>query len=191
MEITLKYITANAEQLIAECAAICYDSDTSDEANSRRMRHLMKVNHLSTLRFAHAIFKISGISRACSHQLVRSKHLDYLQRSQRYNNESEADYVAPEMVKDAELIFHYAVEQCHKAYNLMIAEGAKKEDARFILPNATATELYVVGNLQAWKDFIALRNQPKAQWEIREVAQRVEQLLQQAAPNVFCIGEAA
>lgn len=185
MEVTLEDITPDAEQKIATYAAICYDSDTSPEANKRRIKHLMKVNHLSTLRFAHAVIKVSGISRACSHQLVRSKHLEYLQRSQRYVNEAGAEFVIPEMGIDEELIFRHEVERAYQTYDLLVKHGLKKEDARFILPNAATTALNVVGNLQAWKDFITLRNQPKAQWEIREVAQKIQHLLQQQCPNVF------
>ena len=61
----------------------------------------------------------------------------------------------------------------------------KKEDARMVLPNAATTELVATGNLQSWLDFIALRTDKAAQWEIRQVALEIERQLQIECPNVF------
>jgi len=184
--IELLDITPNAEQKIASYAAICYDSDTSEEANNRRIKHLMKVKHLATLRFAHATFKVSGISRACSHQFVRSKHLVFLQRSQRYCSEGGFEYVEPVFNNVDEMItFRTAMEDASIAYNRLIELGMKKEDSRAVLPNATTTELIVTGNLQAWKDFIKLRSTKAAQQEIREVALDIQEKLMVECPNVF------
>jgi thymidylate synthase (FAD) len=72
-----------------------------------------------------------------------------------------------------------------QVYKDLITEGVKKEDARFILPQGTTTELLVVGNFQAWYDFIKLRSGKEAQWEIREVAHEINRQLHGIAPNVF------
>ena len=76
-------------------------------------------------------------------------------------------------------------QHAHNAYKYLIAQGVKKEDARFVLPQATATELIVTGNLQAWLDFIQLRNIPAAQWEIREVAKTINNILAENVPEIF------
>jgi thymidylate synthase (FAD) len=70
-------------------------------------------------------------------------------------------------------------------YDKLIADGFKKEDARFILPQGTTTELLVVGNFQAWYDFIKLRSGKEVQWEIRAVAHEINRQLHSIAPNIF------
>lgn len=187
MQVTLEYITPDAEFKVAKYAAICYDSDTSLTACQRRMKHLMDVQHLATLRFAHAVFRVEGISRACANQFVRSKHLDFLQESQRYVNQADASFVwPPSLVEGIPEEIRQTQERIWKeTYSKLIEDGYKKEDARCILPASISTKLLVVGNLQAWKDFLKLRTAPKAQWEIREVANEIESILKQECPNVF------
>lgn len=183
MAVALKFITPNAEQQIGEYAAICYDSDVSADACVRRAKSCASKGHLATLRFAHAVFHITNISRACSHQLVRSKHLDFLQQSQRYVNQLDAPFVYPGSSRDDLISSVY--RNCMDVYDRLIASGVKKEDARMVLPAGIATELYVVGNLQAWQDFINLRSGKEAQKEIRNVAIAVNNILAEQCPNLF------
>jgi len=186
MEVTLEFITPDAEYQIGKYAAACYDAKTEREACVKRAKKVSEEGHLACLRFAHATFHISGISRVCSHQLVRSKHLDVLQQSQRYVNQLEAETVKPSNIsQDVEVIFESVYEHAKHAYQLLIDKGVKKEDARFVLPEATHTSLYVVGNLQAWKDFIKLRADKHAQWEIRQVAKEINNTLSAKCPNLF------
>ena len=70
-------------------------------------------------------------------------------------------------------------------YNKLIAAGVKKEDARFVLPNGGTTELVVTGNFQAWLDFIKLRADTHAQYEIRHVAKTINNILSEHAPGLF------
>lgn len=189
--IKLEFITPNAEEFIGRMAGICYNSSGITEACIKRAAKCAQDGHLATLRFAHATFHISGISRICSHQMVRSKHLDFLQRSQRYCKETEASFILPE-VKYTNYSSSYLQEhiqnQYKKAldlYNGLISMGVKKEDARFVLPEATCTELVVCGNLQAWMDFIKLRADKHAQWEIRDVATQINNILAKECPNIF------
>lgn len=186
MKVTLVDHTENPEEKIASFASICYDSSTTPEANAKRIKKLMDVKHLATLRFASATFLIQGISRACSHQLVRHPHLSYLQRSQRYCKDDQQEMVLPESVKgDALVEWINAREACEKAYKTALTVGVPKGDARFILPQAVTTEIYVTGNLQAWTDFLKNRLDKAAQWEIRAVAERIHEELVGIAPNVF------
>lgn len=186
MQVTLVDHTENPEEKIASFASICYDSSTTPEANAKRIKKLMDVRHLATLRFAYATFKIEGISRACSHQLVRHPHLSYLQRSQRYCKDDQQEMVLPDSIKgDALVDWINAREACEKAYKSALIAGAPKGDARFILPQAVTTEIYVTGNFQAFHDFLKNRLDKAAQWEIRAVAQRVHEELMKIAPNVF------
>lgn len=186
MIVELLNITPNAEEFIGKCAAICYDSDKDDiEKSIRRAKSCAEKGHLATLRFASAVFNISGISRVCSHQFVRSKHLDFLQRSQRYCKEHNTSFTVPKLNDAQHDAYYHAILSSQMAYDELIELGMKKEDARFVLPEATHTELNVVGNLQAWKDFIKLRADTHAQWEIREVAKQINNLLHKECPNLF------
>jgi thymidylate synthase (FAD) len=189
MKVTLVQSTPNPEEHIGLLAGICYGKtgEQSPEQCIKRAEHCVTKGHLSTLRFAHATFLVEDISRICSHQFVRSKHLDFLQRSQRYCNEGEVESVMPDSIMSS--IYHidaWEIQNHTKwLYDKLIADGFKKEDARFILPQGTTTELLVVGNFQAWYDFIKLRSGKEVQWEIRAVAHEINRQLHGIAPNIF------
>ena len=190
MKIELLQHTPAPESFIGKVAGICYGKleTSTEEQHVKRAAHCVEKGHLSTLRFAHATFHISGISRVCSHQLVRSKFLDFLQRSQRYCNEQDSNIAIPESIlNDAKKLkrFEDAVAYNYAVYANLVADGIKKEDARMILPQCTDTELIVTGNFQAWLDFIKLRDTKEAQWEIRVVAQEIKHQLAEIAPNIF------
>ena len=192
MKVDLLQHTPNPEVFIGQMAGICYGKSDSDDATCiKRAAHCVDSGHLSTLRFAHAVFRIEGISRVCSTQLLRSKHLDFLQRSQRYCNESQTQTVRPVMDAMQVTIFEQAEIVAFDAYDALIESGMKKEDARMILPIATETELIVVGNFQAWLDFLRLRATKEAQWEIRELAYEIQKQLHGIAPNVFKTSESS
>tara|TARA_R110000868_G_scaffold365481_1_gene628365 strand:- start:1833 stop:2162 length:330 start_codon:yes stop_codon:yes gene_type:complete len=107
-----------------------------------------------------------------------------LQRSQRYCNDSDAQFITPESLADNRE-YSNAIEYAVYTYNELVAAGIKKEDARMVLPASTTTELVVTGNFQAWLDFINLRNTKEAQWEIRALAQEIKSRLEEIAPNIF------
>lgn len=187
MQVKLEYITPDAENFIGRMAGICYDANTERERNIKRAAKCAGDGHLATLRFASAVFNVSGISRVCSHQFVRSKHLDFLQRSQRYCKELEAGFTFPKLTKDQELHYVRAISESQISYENLISLGVKKEDARFVLPEATHTELNVVGNLQSWLDFLKLRLNKHAQFEIRCVAAHIALILANECPNLFSV----
>lgn len=186
MLVKLLQITPDAVNFIGQCAGICYNSSTDYEANIRRAISCTDKGHLATLRFAHATFHVSGISRVCSHQFIRSKHLDFLQRSQRYCKEIEADFIIPpNLTEKQQTVYDSVYEYALDRYNYLLSLGVKKEDARFVLPEATTTELIVTGNFQAWLDFIKLRGDTHAQWEIRQVAKEINNLLAKETNNLI------
>lgn len=189
MNVELKFITPDAEAYIGEAASQCYDSSTEREACIRRAAHCMSVSHLATLRFAHADFEISGISRVASHQLVRVAHAGILQRSQRYVKETRVEYIDPPALADMPpYLQHFWKTTQHDAeaiYLRAIEHGMKKEDARYILPQGCTTSLRICGNFQMWHDLLANRTAKKAQWEVREVALEILRQLNQHAPHVF------
>lgn len=171
---------------LGKYAGICYGREGNDE---KRLAHIIGVGHLSVLRFGSAVFRIEGISRVCLAQLTRSKHLDYLVRSSRYCDESEAEVYFPvafETLDPENLnVIDKHVQDAFQIYKELREGGFTKQDARYILPQAQETELYVCGNYQAWVDFIKLRSSKSAQLEVREVALEIKQQLQTIAPIIF------
>ena len=171
--------------LIGKYAGVCYGREGQDE---KRLKHIIDVGHLSCLRFGMAVFKIEGISRVCLAQLTRSVHLSYLVRSSRYCDESDAMFLVPESYEQHDAELSEYLDRSKQLYKQLREGGMSKQDARYILPQAQETELYVSGNYQAWADFIKLRSSKSAQTEVREVALAIQKELQQVAPIIF--GEA-
>jgi thymidylate synthase (FAD) len=170
-------------------AAICYDSDTGREVSIRRAIACKDKGHLATMRFAYATFNVSGISRICSHQIVRMAHAGILQRSQRYVKESVVKFVRPPSL---EMMPTYVRQKwdtlealSRELYQNAIDEGMKKEDARYALLHSAETELNLCLNFQAWRDFLRNRLSKSAQWEVRDMANEIRQHLVTIAPGIF------
>jgi thymidylate synthase (FAD) len=180
MKVTLEEYTNPLN--LGKYAGICYGKDGNDE---KRLKHIIDVGHLSCLRFGMAVFKIEGISRVCLAQLTRSVHLSYLVRSSRYCDESDALMLIPESLRLHEKTVGNYLTLSKEVYKQLREAGVSKQDARYILPQAQETELYVSGNYQAWVDFIKLRSSKSAQTEVRAVALAIQKELQQVAPIIF------
>lgn len=190
MKVTLLDNTIDPERKIGAMAAICYDSDLSDDACLRRAKKCKDSGHLATLRFAYATFNVQGISRVCSHQIVRMAHAGILQRSQRYVKESSVEFIDPPALADCEEWFINAwhkVQADAEALYLHAVDNKllNKEDARYILPQGCETQLNLCLNFQGWRDFLKNRNDKHAQWEVRDVAAEIKRQLGEIAPNIF------
>ena len=130
-------------------------------------------NHLSVLEHAQLTFGVCGISRACSHQLVRHRHCSFSQQSQRYVNlKDKAEYVTPESLKN-NLLFDKTLRDITTCYEVLIETGIKPEDARAILPNACCTNLVVSCNLRELIHICNERLCTKAQGEIRTLVKKM------------------
>jgi thymidylate synthase (FAD) len=172
--------------------------------NGAYLHHILEVGHGSVLE--HAVFNliITGVSRSFTHELIRHRAgFGYSQLSQRYVDESTADWVEPDAIaEDPRLheIWVRAIENCHRAYTELVdglvgkfAEVPDKtlrrklarQAARSILPNATETKIFVTANVRALRHFIELRCNEHAEVEIRKVAAEVLRTVQQAAPHMF------
>lgn len=194
MKVTLKAITANPEAVIADAARTCYDSfgKQSLESDERLLKHCLNAKplpHLSVFEHASATFLIEGISRACSHQLVRHRLASYSQRSQRYVKEDNFAYVTPQSIFEhgaAKEAFDEFMIESAATYDKLIGCGVKPEDARFVLPNACATEIVMTANFREWKYVSEIRGiNPHAQWEIRGMVRKILRILFDYAPIIF------
>lgn len=193
MNVQLVNWTPEAEATIWNIAKICYNKDTKYWTTNtieieNGIRKLIKSGHLSPLEHVSITFEISGISRACSHQLVRHRLASHTQQSQRYVDMGNFDVVVPESIGNniqALSFFAGLMDQIGVTYEELINLGITKEDARYVLPNACTTTITVTMNARELLHFFELRCCNRAQWEIREVANRMLELCQNIAPIVF------
>jgi thymidylate synthase (FAD) len=198
--------TSEPQELVEIAGRLCYMSFSKPRpgGNEAYLKHIQEVGHGSVTEHACWNFIISGISRSCSHELVRHRAgWAYSQLSQRYVDESVAEYVEPECIaSDPELhqIWHEAVLHAHEAYCKLVGGLATKfatepdatlrrklarQAARSVLPNATETKIFVTANARAIRNFIELRASRHAEVEIRKVANKMWQILKDEAPTLF------
>ena len=165
------------------------EEDVDNDNALLLLKGLVEKGHGSVLEHCCFTFAIDGISRACSHQLVRHRIASYSQQSQRYVRGDKFGYVIPEKIaKDEELLGEYEryMRDTMDFYKYMVEnKGVPKEDARYILPNATTTNIVVTMNARELLHFISLRSSKRAQWEIRELAQEMLRQLKEVAPVIF------
>ena len=201
MNIELVAYTPMPESVCNLGAEICVSENRPDlkEDGYKALGHALRSGHESVLEHAVFTFAIEGISRACSHQLVRHRMASYSQQSQRYVNMDEFDYVVPESIKDKKGLWHKEGEGVFTTsevyvelmdyisvlYARMIRAGIPEEDARYILPNACKTNIIVTMNARELRHFFSLRCCERAQWEIKQVAEMMLALVKEVAPSIF------
>lgn len=154
-------------------------STGKSDLSPKRAKSCFKLGHMSVFEHVSATWRIEGISRACSHQLVRHRLASYCQQSQRYakvETDSMDWYVIPPSIREDDMKcveYEAAMHQCAKHYNSLLKRGVKPEDARFALPEATKTAIVATMNLREFASFYAARTDKAAQWEIRELAEEM------------------
>jgi len=188
LKVTLLAITPDAEKLIEEAGRTCYLSFDKIGADSAKdfIQKLIKIGHDSPLEHACATFRIENCSRAMTHQLVRHRLMSVSQQSQRYVDEDNFSFVTPPTIpKEFQKEFRDDMEVIRQMYIKWRNKGLKKEDARFVLPNACTSEIVVTANFREWRHIIKLRTSPKAQWEIRIVCMEILKILKNKAPTCF------
>ena len=173
MKVTLIQETPNVVETITEIASICYASRPKD--HMKLLKHLYYSGHHSVFEHIYFTFKIEGISRACSHQLVRHRMCSFTQRSQRYCDEKGFFFVAPRTIDDVR--FKNDMEDIEDFYRSYQRKGVPNEDARYVLPNACATDLYLSCNLRELIHICNERLCSRAQWEIRNLVKEMVRLV--------------
>ena len=150
---------------------------------------IMRSGHFSTLEHVSYTFAVDGVSRALTHQLVRHRLASFNQQSQRYVKFTNGlDTVKPASVSgdaEASRVFDEAIEQAKEAYARLVELGVPAEDARYLLPNAAETKIVITMNVRELLHFFELRCCNRAQWEIRDLAHRMLELVRPTAPFVF------
>ena len=197
MHVELLYHTPDPERAIATAARLCYApvgaaelmETMPDERVKSVLSTIMASGHFSTLEHASYTFAIDGVSRALTHQLVRHRLASFNQQSQRYVKFKDGvDVVVPDTVSatpETRAVFDEAIEACVSAYRKLLDAGVPAEDARYLLPNAAESKIVVTMNVRELLHFFNLRCCNRAQWEIREMAHRMLELVRPTAPFVF------
>jgi thymidylate synthase (FAD) len=190
--------TPEPDMTVAAAARLCY-SDVSagdllekmkGEDISRFIGHLRESGHFSPFEHAVFTFAVEGVSRVCTHQLVRHRVASYSQQSQRYVDMKEPEAVIPPSVisNPAALdIFESSVRCSHAAYVAMVEAGVPREDARFVLPHGWGTKIVITMNARELHHFFSMRLCRRAQWEIRDLAREMLRLAREKAPNLFAV----
>jgi thymidylate synthase (FAD) len=192
------------ERLAEVAGRVCYMSyGRGRKTNREFVGHLIDVGHGSVLEHAVWSFLVTGVSRSFTHELIRHRHFSYSQLSQRYVDESDSDFVEPDVIADdPELhrLWTEAVNAARAAYDGLVKgletrftdladktlrRKMARQAARSVLPNATETKIFFTGNARALRHFIELRGSEHAEVEIRKVAVALLRILQKEAPNVF------
>lgn len=177
------YSSEDAEELFAEAV---YSG--SEEKMGEFVKSVMSSGHTSPIESVSFSFSISGVSRNCSHQLVRHRLASYAQRSQRYVDMNSFPYVTPPKIKRRDKIarrYHAFMEDAAEFYEWLVAQGVPKEDARFVIPSACETSLVMTMNCRSLLNFFAERCCARAQWEIRVVANEMLKQVREVLPAVF------
>jgi len=190
MYIELIAITPNAEAVIEQAGRTCYQSTSRTGQDSKRnfIRRIIENGHHSVLEHASATFRITGVSRSFTHQLVRHRLCAFSQRSQRYVNEKNFTFVEPESIREkteAHELFEWFIAEAKDTYCKLQELGIKNEDARFVLPNAVQSEIVISANFRELRHIFYVRCNRHAQWEIRNVALQMLRIMKKEAPSVF------
>ncbi|MBM4065123.1 MAG: FAD-dependent thymidylate synthase [Planctomycetes bacterium] len=202
--ILLRY-TPDPEEIVAQAARLCYSPASVDDLKKQVknrdlasfIEKLTDMRHLSPVEHVTFTFGIEGISRACSHQIVRHRLASYSQQSQRYVGQQSKKrggfhFIVPPSIEKigGKQWFIEKMETIQKWYDELVEMLGNKgesafEDARFLLPNAAETKIIITMNARELMHFFRVRCCNRAQWEIRAMATEMLQLVKQVSPHIF------
>lgn len=192
MKVTVESATAQPVEVCSKAAGTCYGKGN---ASAKRLETCYNSGHLSVFEHANATFRIEGISRACMAQLTRHRLCSFCVESQRYckyDLKGGDWYVMPEAFRDGgtyEKCFRQSMLYSACEYHSAIESGIKPEDARYLLPEATKTNLVMTCNAREIFHIFDMRRSQAAQWEIRQLADAMAEVLAQEGEEwAFLIG---
>lgn len=196
MKVKLMEYTKNPERVVAMAARLCYSpigaeelsEKMTDEQVEKLVKKIVNLGHVSTVEHVSFTFAIEGISRVLTHQLVRHRIASYSQQSQRYVSEHDFEYILPPTIAanpQAKEKFAALMQQIRSTYDELAALEIPKEDARYVLANATETKIVATFNVRSLQHFLELRCCNRAQWEIRALANLMLAEVKKVAPLLF------
>ena len=195
MNVKLIGFTPNPEKLPAMAAKLTHDitkpeelDKSSDKELNAILEHVMNLGHTSVIEHTSFTFAISDVSRSLTHQLVRHRIASYAQQSQRYVNLNEPNYITPPKIannNEMKKAYDETMKNIWKEYNKLLEMDIPAEDSRYVLPNAACTNIIVTMNARSLLNFFELRCCQHAQWEIRQLANKMLKQVKEVAPTIF------
>jgi len=186
-------VTPNAERHIAYCARVSNPKNQENDSFEGLLKYCIKNQHWSI--FEHAFLTVEiNTSLAIATQILRHRSFTFQQFSQRYadstelqleipvpdlrrqdtkNRQNSTDDLGSDLKETMSLLIKKHFEESLNIYNLLLSQGVAKECARFVLPQATQTRLYMSGSIRSWIHYITLRSAHGTQREHMEVAEAV------------------
>jgi thymidylate synthase (FAD) len=198
--------STDGEKLAEFAGRLCYMSQKNPASRSTRdyLENIKKQGHGSVLEHANYSLLLEGVSRSLTHELVRHRAgFAYSQLSQRYVDESDANFVVPpaivgdetlekewrEQIDEAQRSYVRLVEHLMQRYGWITDKIHRRkmarEAARGVLPNSTETKIVVTANARAWRTMLELRSSEGAELEIRRCAVAMLKLLSKETPAFF------
>ncbi|MDD5691516.1 MAG: FAD-dependent thymidylate synthase [Candidatus Omnitrophica bacterium] len=206
LNIKLLDVTENALALIYSACRQCYSEEFAGDIfekikldqvkQAAFIKKIISSGHESPLEHVKFTFAIEGVSRALTHQLVRHRLASYSQQSQRYVGENDFDYIIPPSIKNNPLAkeeFEKTMDLIQDSYTRIsgflaqqgLSGEAANQDARFVLPQAAETKIIVTMNCRELLHFFKHRCCSRAQWEIRELAEKMLMDCKRCLPLLF------
>lgn len=187
------------DHLLEVAGRSCYESwdrpNAKTSTNSAYVANILRQKHTSVLEHSSATFYLTGVSRALLAEITRHRQLSFSVRSQRFVDESDANYVVPPAARDlledgGDEVLTGVARAAGDAYDLLVDQlrlqglGRKqaREAARAVLPSMVETRIVITGNLRAWREMLVKRLSTGADAEIREVSEMLLKHLEDIAP---------
>lgn len=198
MRVRLLWHTPNPEVMVALAMRRCYNSKPIEELEKELQskqgyeRELiakaLRDKTFDVIEHAVFMFEIEGVSRICTHQLVRHRLASYDQESQRFSAVEKEDFIIPHSIQsnpEAFEVYQGVLKSSIEAFKKLKELEIAKEDARFVLPQSIGTKLVITANARSLMHFFYLRLATQAQWEIRELAEMMLRECRKVAPTIF------
>jgi thymidylate synthase (FAD) len=198
MRVRLLWYTPNPEVMVALAMRRCYNSKPIEELEreiqskpgyeKELIAKALRDKTFDVIEHAVFMFEIEGVSRVCTHQLVRHRIASYDQESQRFSAVEREDFITPRTIQsnpEALEIYSQFLKSSIETFKKLKELEVPKEDARFVLPQSIGTKLVITANARSLMHFFYLRTATQAQWEIRELAEMMLKECRNVAPTIF------
>ena len=202
--VKLVRVTPEAEQHIAYCARVSNPKNQSNQGFEGLLKYCIKNQHWSIFEHAFVTLEINT-SLAIATQILRHRSFTFQQFSQRYADSTELQLELPipelrrqdtknrqnstdDLDADVSISFNVKIEEHFKQaieiYQDMLNAGVAKESARFVLPQATQTRLYMSGSVRSWIHYIDLRSAHGTQSEHKQIAEQCKCIMASEFPTI-------
>ena len=203
MTVKLIQITPNPEEQIAYIARVSNPNNQDNPNYAKLLAYCIKHQHWSIFEQAFMTLEIET-TRGLAAQILRHRSFTFQEFSQRYadttllgaiplpelrrqdnsNRQNSIDDIPEEKQKELELSIARHFASSKDLYNELIRQGIAKECARFVLPLATPTRLYMSGSVRSWIHYIDLRSAHGTQKEHMDIAEACREIFKEQLPTV-------